>query len=113
VAREIQLNIRIDASDRERLTRVGAYHGKTDGEMVRHLIWQASVAITNGPAPVVPPDHYACCHLRITPEELAALIDAEYLSEPPTRAEVDEWLADETRRTPRSVLTSLSKRRSR
>jgi hypothetical protein len=112
VARDIQLNIRLDSTERERLTRLGTYHGKTDGEMLRHLIWAANVALISGAPPIVPPDHYPCGRLKITPDELQILISARYLAEPPTREEVDEWLADETRRTPRSVLTSLAKRRA-
>jgi hypothetical protein len=37
------------------------------------------------------------------------LIEAGYLSEPPTREEVDDWVADETRRSARSVLARCKK----
>jgi hypothetical protein len=104
VARPIQLNIRLDAKERERATRVAAHYGKNDGEVIRHLLWQADMGIAAGAKPpIVAPDLYACERLGVTTAELERLIDAGYLSEPPTREEVDDWAADETRRTARSV----------
>jgi hypothetical protein len=111
VGRPIQLNIRLDAKERERLTRVAAHYGKTDGEVLRHLVWQADMAIAAGAKPpIVAPDVYACERLGVTAAELDVLVCAGYLSEPPTREEVDDWVADETRRPAEGVIQRLRTR---
>jgi hypothetical protein len=94
VARSIQLNIRLDAKER----------------VIRHLLWQADMGIAAGAKPpIVAPDVYACERLGVTTAELDVLVCAGYLSEPPTREEVDDWVADETRRAAKSVLARCEK----
>jgi len=103
----------MNAEERERLTRVAKHYAMNDAGVIRHLLWRADADISAGARPpLIRPDVYAREKLDINDDELALLIEYKYLSNPPQKEEVDNWLADsEIRRTPKATVKTLSRLR--
>lgn len=108
--RDIQLNVRLSEAERAQLERVCRHYEKSDAAVVRYLIWQATLAIEAGDAKPVNAYARACERLKVTREDLQLLMDrTPLLSDPPTVEEIENWLSDETLRTPREMVARLSR----
>jgi hypothetical protein len=105
-----QVCVRLDTEERERLSRVAKHYAMNDAGVIRHLLWRADSAISAGARPpLVRPDVYAREKLGINDDELELLIKYKFLSGPPQKEEVDDWMANSfTRRSPKAVLKTLA-----
>jgi hypothetical protein len=128
VARPEQVNFKIAPIEPERLDRLRAFYGgRSDGEVLRHMIWLAdrslalgdesrllavgegaiSAALSTQEAPV----EYACRMLRCTREELTE-VGREFalLGGPFTRSDLDNVLGDIGSKQPSDVLKRVRAR---
>lgn len=111
VARPEQVNFKINPIERARLDRLRTFYGgRSDGEVLRHMIWLADKSLANGDesrllaegegviaaalsTPQTPTEH-ACRRLGCTPEELTEIgKEIHILGGSFTRAEFEDLLS--------------------
>jgi hypothetical protein len=107
--RQHQINVRLANVELAQLKKVCEHYDKTDSEAIRYLISQAAFAIAAGDAKPLDRYQFACDRLKVTRENLQRLINANLLSDPPERAEIQDWLDDSTRRSPQQMLKQLAR----